>query len=149
MDKEVMIRINGMQFTDIGGQQEPVEVISPGKYYFKNGHHYLLFEDVEDNYNNKSENLMKFRDSYLEVTKKGSLNARLIFEKDKKTKSQYGTPFGMLNIGISTTAVNLKEKEDSIEVTANYALEINDAFIADCSISLTAQSKAADLGLTS
>lgn len=148
MDKEVMIRINGMQFTDFGGQQEPVEVISPGRYYFKNGSHYLVFEDIEDD-SSKCENLMKFRESYLEVSKKGSVNARLIFEKDKKTKSQYGTPFGILQIGISTTAVNLKEKEDSIEVTANYALEINDDFIADCSISLKAQSKAADLELTS
>jgi len=143
-----MIRINGMQFTDFGGQQEPVEVISPGRYYFKNGSHYLVFEDIEDD-SSKCENLMKFRESYLEVSKKGSVNARLIFEKDKKTKSQYGTPFGILQIGISTTAVNLKEKEDSIEVTANYALEINDDFIADCSISLKAQSKAADLELTS
>jgi len=137
-----------MQFTDFGGQQEPVEVISPGRYYFKNGSHYLVFEDIEDD-SSKCENLMKFRESYLEVSKKGSVNARLIFEKDKKTKSQYGTPFGILQIGISTTAVNLKEKEDSIEVTANYALEINDDFIADCSISLKAQSKAADLELTS
>jgi len=143
-----MIRINGMQFTDFGGQQEPVEVISPGRYYFKNGSHYLVFEDIEDD-SSKCENLMKFRESYLEVSKKGSVNARLIFEKDKKTKSQYGTPFGILQIGISMTAVNLKEKEDSIEVTANYALEINDDFIADCSISLKAQSKAADLELTS
>lgn len=143
-----MIRINGMQFTDIGGQQEPVEVISPGKYFYKNGMHYLVFEEIEDS-SNKSENLMKFRESYLEVTKRGSVNARLIFEKDKKTKSQYGTPFGILQIGIATTGVNLKEQDDSIEVTANYALEINDDFIADCSISLKAQSKAANLGLTS
>lgn len=110
--------------------------------------HYLVFEEIEDS-SNKSENLMKFRESYLEVTKRGSVNARLIFEKDKKTKSQYGTPFGILQIGIATTGVNLKEQDDSIEVTANYALEINDDFIADCSISLKAQSKAANLGLTS
>lgn len=149
MDKEVMIRISGMQFAEMGGQQLPVEVIAPGKYYYKNGTHYLLFEEVDDNMNDKSESLMKFRDSYLEVTRKGSINARMIFEKDKKTKSQYGTPYGILNIGISTTSVDLDEKEDSIEVTANYALEINDDFVADCCISLTAQSKGRDLELTS
>ena len=149
MDKDVMIRINGMQFAEMGGYQEPVEVIAPGKYYFKNGTHYLVFEDVDDDSSASSENMMKFRDSYLEVTRKGDINARMIFEKDKKTKSIYGTPFGTIHIGIATTAVQLEEKEDSIGVTANYALEINDAYIADCSITLTAQSKSAGLGLTS
>lgn len=149
MEKDVMIRINGMQFTDVGGYQEPVEVIAPGKYYFKNGNHYLVFEDLDDEEKKTGENMMKFRDSYLEVSRRGDINARMIFEKNKKTKSLYGTPFGTLDIGISTTSVKLDEKEDSIGVTANYALEINNDFIADCSITLTAQSKSAGLGLTS
>ena len=149
MEKDVMIRINGMQFAEIGGYQEPVEVIAPGKYYFKNGTHYLIFEDPDEEEGGTGENMMKFRDSYLEVSRKGDINTRMIFEKNKKTKSIYGTPFGTLDIGISTTAVRLDEQEDSIGVTANYALEINNDFVADCSITLTAQSKSRGLELTS
>ncbi len=149
MEKEVMIRINGMQFAEAAGQQEPVEVISPGKYYFKNGTHYLIFEEIDTDDGGSSENMMKFRDSYLEVSRKGEINARMIFETNKKTKSYYGTPFGVMNIGISTTSVELHEQEDSIGVTANYALEINDDYIADCRISLTAQPKSRGLGLSS
>lgn len=149
MEKDVMIRINGMQFTDVAGAQEPVEVIAPGKYYYKNGNHYLIFEDLDDEEGKTGESMMKFRDSYLEVNRKGGINTRMIFEKHKKTRSVYGTPFGVLDIGISTTAVKLDEKEDSIGVTANYALEINHDYIADCSITLTAHSKSAGLELTS
>ena len=149
MDKDVMIYINGMQYVDLGGQGEPVEVIAPGKYYFRNGSHYLLFDDIGDFSNEWSRSTIKFRKAYLEVRRRGDINTQLVFEENKKTKSLYGTPFGQLNIGISATLIDFKEQEDKIELTANYALEINDTFVSDCSISLIAKPRKSDFSLTS
>ena len=140
MDKDVLIHINGIQYTG-GEEPEPVEVITPGQYYFKNGNHYLKFEDVTDNPNERTSSLMKFRPAYLEVKKSGFVDTRMVFEENKKTLTIYETPFGVMNVSISATSIRLKEEKESIELTAEYALDINNSYMADCSITLTAISK--------
>ena len=85
----------------------------------------------------------------MEVNRHGMIDSHMIFEENKKIKSIYTTPFGSMNVGISTTKIRLREKEDLIELTADYALEINDDFVADCKISLSARPKSASINLTS
>ncbi len=149
MDKDVIIRINGMQYADEEtGEDRPVEVITPGKYYFKKGLHYLLFDEV-DNELNKSRSIIKFSDSYMEVKRSGHIDSNMIFEENKKTKSIYTTPYGTMNIGIATTRIRLNEKENLIELTTDYALELNYDHVADCKISISAVPKTTNISLTS
>ena len=44
MDKEVLIHVRGLQTMDADGEQEPLEIVVPGQYYFRNGSHYLRYE---------------------------------------------------------------------------------------------------------
>ena len=39
MDKEVLIHVRGLQTMDADGEQEPLEIVVPGQYYFRNGSH--------------------------------------------------------------------------------------------------------------
>lgn len=149
MDKDVIIYINGLQYAQTEDGSEPIEVITPGEYYFKNGNHYLMYDDADDEELTGSRNIIKFRDAYLEVTKRGARTTKLVFEKDKKTLSQYQTPFGTMNIGITTTQVSFKENSDSIELTAKYSMDINSGFIADCSVSVLAKSKKDNINILS
>ena len=34
MDKEVLIHVRGLQTMDADGEQEPLEIVVPGQYYF-------------------------------------------------------------------------------------------------------------------
>ena len=43
MDKEVLIHVRGLQTMDADGEQEPLEIVVPGQYYFRNGSHYLRY----------------------------------------------------------------------------------------------------------
>lgn len=149
MDKDIMVHISGVQYSFAGEEPEPVEVITPGKYYFKNGHHYIVYDEPGDEAGEVCHNLLKFRKSYLEVTKSGYISTKLLFEESKKTKTIYQTPMGTLNIGVATTLVDLDEKRDEIGLTANYVIDINDSFVSDCSFSLRASSKERGLELTS
>ena len=148
MEKDVMIHIRGVQYTG-GEEPEPVEVITPGQYFFRNGNHYLMFEDITDNPNERTSSIMKFRPAYLEVKKKGFVDTRMVFEENKKTLSLYETPFGVVNVSVSATSIRLKEEKESIELIADYALDINNSYMADCTIMLTATPKSRGLGLDS
>lgn len=135
MDKEVLVSIAGLQFEI--DQDEAMEVISPGEYYFKNNKHYVFYEEITELDNQESgisKARLKLSPDYIELTKKGFNNVSMIFEKDKKTMTYYQTPYGELLIGIQTTDIRLEEQEKEILVSIDYSLDINYSHVSDCNI---------------
>ena len=48
MEKEVLIHVRGLQMMETDDSQEPIEIVVPGQYYFRNGSHYLRYEEMLD-----------------------------------------------------------------------------------------------------
>ena len=92
MTKEVLISISGLQMAvnDMeSNDDEPIEVLSAGTYYFKNGKHYVFFEEVAEGMQGVTKTQLKWKDTeWLEVSKKGLSNVHMIFEKNKN-KGEY------------------------------------------------------------
>lgn len=144
MTKDVLLTISGLQFTapeDDGA--EPVEVITAGDYYKKNGKHYILYDEVMEGFEGSTRNVIKITDDYLDITKKGVSNVHMVFEKNKKNVSYYYTPFGNILIGIDAKSVDINETEENIDVQVKYNLEVNYEHLADCSITMNIKSKEA------
>ena len=140
MTKDVLVSISGMQMAINDGESnddEPIEVLSPGTYYYKNGKHYVFFEEVAEGQQGVTKTQIKWKDSeLLEVSKKGLSNVHMIFEKNKKKRCYYDTPFGRLNLGIFMTDMLVDEKENYIHIQAEYSLDVNCEPLADCSIQI-------------
>ena len=47
MTKDVLITISGIQTID-GEVNDPIETVTPGEYYFRNGKHYILYDEVQE-----------------------------------------------------------------------------------------------------
>lgn len=125
--------------------EEEVEVFSAGKYYFKNGKHYVLYDEMVEDTKTMVKNRITLKDGRLEVKKSGPVNALLVFEEEKKNNSWYNTPFGQLLAGIDVQSMRVKEQEDLIEIQVDYELEINYERVADCRIQIRIMAK--DSGL--
>ena len=140
MTKDVLVSISGMQMAINDGESnddEPIEVLSPGTYYYKNGKHYVFFEEVAEGQQGVTKTQIKWKDSeLLEVSKKGLSNVHMIFERNKKNRCYYDTPFGRLNLGIFMTDMLVDEKENYIHIQAEYSLDVNCEPLADCSIQI-------------
>lgn len=140
MTKDVLVSISGMQMAINDGESnddEPIEVLSPGTYYYKNGKHYVFFEEVAEGLQGVTKTQIKWKDSeLLEVSKKGLSNVHMIFERNKKNRCYYDTPFGRLNLGIFMTDMLVDEKENYIHIQAEYSLDVNCEPLADCSIQI-------------
>ena len=53
MTKEVLINISGLQM-DVD-PENPIEMVTTGAYYLKNGKHYILYDELsEDTYKKRS-----------------------------------------------------------------------------------------------
>ena len=141
MNKDVLIHVRGLQMMETDDAQEPIEIVVPGQYYFRNGSHYLRYEEMLDDTADTTVNYIKMSPNGVEVRKQGQVNVHMVFEEGKKNKTFYNTPYGTLQMGISATGLELKESEDGIQMKVDYALDMNEEHVADCYLTVQAQSK--------
>lgn len=134
MTKEVLLALKGLQFD--GSSQEDMTTILPAEYYKRNGKHYLVYDEIMEGFSGNTQNIIKFHEKELDVTKKGVVNVHLLFEENRKNLSNYGTPFGDIMVGIHTSNIRLQEEEKLIQVQVDYDLELNYEHLANCSISM-------------
>jgi len=140
MTKDVLVKISGLQFAE-DQDSGPVEIITTGNYYKKNGKHYILYDEVQEGFDGVTKSVIKVNDDFLDVTKKGVTNVHMMFEKNKKNMSYYNTPFGNLLVGINATDVKVNETEDNIDIKVDYKRKVNYEHLAECSISMNIMSK--------
>ena len=143
MTKDVLVTIKGVQSLEDIEEQEDVEVVAKGDYYYRNGHHFIMFDEMSDEDYQTTKNTIKITEKSVEVRRKGAANVQMIFEEEnKKNLTYYATPFGNLQMAVAATKIDFKEKEESLDLIIDYALEINSQHAADCQISLCVRPKA-------
>ena len=141
MQKEVLIHVRGLQMMDAQGDQEPIEIVVAGQYYFRNGSHYLRYEELLDETAEPTINYIKISPQGMEVRKKGVVNVHMVFEQGKKNMTYYTTPYGTIEMGIAATNLDLKENDGGLNMKVDYALDMNQEHVADCYLAIKAQPK--------
>ena len=122
---------------------EPIEIVVPGEYYFRNGSHYLRYEEMLEDHGDPTVNYIKISPKGMEVRKKGQVNTHMVFEQGKRNMAFYTTSFGTLEMGISATNLELKESDSRLDMKVNYSLDLNQEHVADCCLDINAQGKSA------
>lgn len=140
MTKEVLVTISGLQMVEESGK-ENVQIITAGNYYKKNNAHYIVYEEMTEGSSEPTKNLIKIREDKMDVTKRGSSNVHMVFERNKKNSTYYFTPFGSLLIGIDAKDILVEEEEQNIDIKVDYELEVNYEHLADCTILMNVKSK--------
>lgn len=144
MTEDVLISVKGLHALDAADEEE-VEVFSAGKYYFKNGKHYIFYDEMLEDTGTVVKNRITLKDGRMEVKKTGPFHSQLVFEEERKNNSWYNTPFGQLMAGIEVQSMRVKEEENLLEIRVDYNLEINYEPVAECQIQIKVMAK--DSGL--
>lgn len=140
MDKNVLIHVRGLQMMepddDPGNPLRswcPASIISGTETIIsdtrRSGGEFRAYGELHKNI-----------PTGMEVRKKGLVNMHMVFEPGKKNMTYYTTPYGTLQLGIAATGMDLKETEDGIDMTVDYSLDMNEQHVADCCLSVRAQS---------
>lgn len=138
MTKEVLVSISGMQ-ADI--EDTPIELVTTGTYYLKNGKHYVLYEEQPEDGATVTKNVVKFYDGHFEITKKGGVNSLMIFDRGQKTSMIYSTPMGNLQMDVVTKELVIEETAEEMRACIKYALDINYEFVSDCEVNFKIQAR--------
>ena len=86
MTKDVLITISGIQTID-GEVNDPIETVTPGEYYFRNGKHYILYDEVQEGVPGVTKCMIKIGEDAVDLSKKGNAGVHMSFQKDKKTRT--------------------------------------------------------------
>ena len=143
MTKDVLVSISGLHNSvydddvELAESEEPIEIITPATYYYKNGKHYVIFEEMVEGFSEGIRNKIRITENEkLEIMKSGITNTSLIFEKDRINMTPYKTPYGEMLVGTHTYHMDTQVQEEEIHVQAEYALDINGEKSADCQIQI-------------
>ena len=133
MKENVILHISGLHSTD--GDDDSVEMINAGKYYNRNGKHYIKYqESLEDGI--VCDNMIKISKNEVEFIRKGIMNTHMVFTMGNKNMNYYETPFGSMTMGIDTSNLEVAETENKIDVDIYYALDMNCQHISDCHVNI-------------
>ncbi len=149
MTEEVLVRVTGIQSSPEEAQtvEEPISIVTPGRFYIENGERYIQYEEVYEEAEMSAVNTVKLHPDILEVNKSGAINVRMVFQENRKNMSMYGTPFGEIEMGIATTSYTMKETDEKIDLNVKYALEMNGEHAADCELKLEIMAKGSSFTL--
>lgn len=137
MTKDVYITVQGSHIVD-GTPQEPVVTKARGKYYYRGGKHYLLYDEELEGVEQPISSVVKFNDTLLEVRKKGSLESLMVFEKDKLNVARYATGAGTIEVGMKAADIALEEAAGRIRISVTYEMFAGCGKVQDSRVTITA-----------
>ena len=136
MDENVVIKISGLQIVENTGDN--VEVIAKGKHYLKKDKHYLLYEEYENDENTQTSNMINFNNDIVEITRKGQVDGKLIFQENQKKQSLYSTPMGDLLIEVLTKEIEVSDDDDDVNLKIKYQIHVDGNKVSDNEIDISA-----------
>lgn len=147
MTKDVLVRVTGSHL--MNGETDDISVITAGTYYFKNGKHYIVYEEHVEGLENAIRNTIKVGVDSVEMIKGGEARTHMVFERMKTNVTCYATPYGQMMMGVATDSIEITELPDQLKVNIDYSLEVNYEKASQCHVEIEVSSKAlAKLNLT-
>lgn len=140
MTRQVRLTIKGIQKYP---EELPLETVTKteAEYFFRGNGHYILFEETQEGFTQSIKSMLKIKENSVELTKKGLLQSRMVFERGLTYAVDYRTPFGSLPMELETKELYVNRTKELITVAIKYALKSREQMLADCSIQITIREK--------
>ena len=141
MTKDVLVTISGKRLMG-AGDDEDVELVTPGTYSHKNGMHVVRYEEAAEGTDLATMNEIMIGGGGMQIKKSGFANVQMDFlNRSDRTTSCYSTPFGDFVVGITTRDISVKETDDRLLVDVSYAMDVGDEHLSDCQIRVEVNSR--------
>ena len=123
MEKNVIISILGMQNYD--GEDDGIELVTEGKLEEVDGALRLSYEETELTGLEGTTTLFHVEPEKVTLLRVGAVSSEMVFEKNKRHRSLYSTPYGNMEIGITARRLNSTLGASGGLIEIDYDVEIN------------------------
>lgn len=137
MKTKQLISLLSVQIQD--DERTESELFTPAEITYNKNCITIAYEDTEATGFEGSVTSVKVTcNNEASITRTGTSNSILLLETGKKSYCQYGTPFGMFQIGVYThTIKNTLDKDGRLYM--KYTLDLNASKLSDNEITITIQ----------
>lgn len=136
---ECMVCVRSEQISGTG-ERQTMETRSKGRLSEREGVLYVLYEENggETRADAPVKNLLKIEwgSARASLKKSGAVSWKINFERGKRDRSEYITPYGALEIGVETREVKVKKGQEKTSLLLVYTLYIQGERQADCRLEL-------------
>lgn len=121
MTRRGKITVTGSQQGEAGEELTTV-VTAQAEYYTRDSTHYILYDEVLKDTDGVVKNYIKFKGGLLELTRKGAVSTRMVFQPGQEYMTLYSTPCGALPLGVLTETLESDVQENMLQIRAGYTL---------------------------
>ena len=119
----VLVRVRGVQKTP-EGEENTIRTEARGRYIFRGGKHYVLYEEEGLSEVGKVSTTLKFDEEKLTLLRHGAVEQTLEFVPRRESRSPYRTPIGLLNLTVRTEFLGMDLSADTKTLTVVYSLAV-------------------------
>lgn len=129
MNKDVLVKVRGIQGSLV--EDDTIEMITTGLFYERNGKTYIKYEDTSLDDDAITSTTIKIGEEQVSILRHGATNTQMIFEKNKEHFTPYETPYGIFEIILRTTDIQVDKAEDKMTLNVAYNIEVNHSGITE------------------
>ncbi|MCR5176614.1 MAG: DUF1934 domain-containing protein [Anaerovibrio sp.] len=126
----VKICTSGYQ-KDPEGKCEKVAHLAEGKYYLRNGKHYIKYDDSSMDTDYIIGTTIKIDGSKFRILRNGPIDTDMNFEAGKTTYAVYRTPYSSMKLEIYTRQLDISMDYASGNVELYYDMRVDGTFVGE------------------
>ena len=136
MTKDIILTISGFHDND-GEVDAPIETMTPGQYFFRNGKHYVVYDEVLEGLDGTLKSTIKLTENQVEILRNGPASTRMVFQPGKEHMVIYQTPMGPLAISVYTEDMEIAFAEELISLRIDYSLKTEDVVVSESTVNIS------------
>ena len=107
------------------------EMIIEGVVAERNGSSYITFKQFDPNYNVTINNLVKIKNGIVSIKRSGAIESNMVFNVEKPYATHYETPYGKINIYVTTHEIESEITEGNVKLRIKYEMMMQGKKISD------------------
>lgn len=135
MARKAELSLTGRQ-RDQDGEESVTESRMTADYYEKDGSSYILYEETQEDSGDIVRSIIKYNGSTLEMTRRGAVRSRMIFQAGQAHRTDYVTPYGTLPLEVATREASFSRNEDGTVIRLEYTLSSGGQFLSHCTMDI-------------
>lgn len=127
--KDVIISIRGTQRSyrpgEEGEKPESVELVTDGRYEYGMDASWFTYLESEITGMEGTVTTFRVEPGLVTLTREGSVNSQLLFQKGRKHVFLYDTPFGAMTMGVDTQQLRTETGEHGGRLDIVYSVDVD------------------------
>lgn len=125
----ILISLDAQSTTD-EQPEDTMRLITTGELWKKPDQTLIRYEESLDENEPPQQIEITIQNEVVTMSRKGTYDANMVFQKGRRYESQYHTPFGALDMALFCTRASYSSDEDGGELALQYQLDVSGKFAA-------------------